>query len=61
MSVTCRGCGAWDNGKGNYSDGLQVVGDDGSAPSVTAAAAIAAERDEKGNLPAMGSLVLPGR
>lgn len=58
--VTCRDCGAWDNGKGSYSDGLQVVGEDASAPSVTAAAAIAAERDEQGNLPAMRSLVPTG-
>ena len=37
MHVTCKDCGAWDNGREAYSVGLQMVGEDASVPAVPAA------------------------
>jgi len=61
IQVTCRDCGAWDNGAGGFSDGLLRVGEDIAVPSVTATAAIAAARDAKGDLPDMRRLVPTAR
>lgn len=56
-NVTCTNCGAWGNGKGACSDGLNVVGEIVSLPKITAEAAMAVERDADGYLPDMKSLL----
>jgi hypothetical protein len=54
--ITCKNCGGWDNGKGDFGDGIKVVGEKLSFPSVTAEKAIAAQRDANGNLPDIRTL-----
>lgn len=55
--ITCTNCGAWGNVAGSCSDGLIVVGETVSLPSITADIAIAAKRDVRGNLPDIRTLV----
>jgi hypothetical protein len=54
--ITCKNCGGWDNGKGDFGDGLKVVGEKLSFPSVTPEKAIAAQRDANGSLPDIRTL-----
>jgi hypothetical protein len=53
-SMTCTGCGAWDNEGGSFQ-GIAHTGDV-NASSVTAAKAAAAKRNADGSLPAITSL-----
>jgi hypothetical protein len=55
--IITRNCGAWGNGKGNYSDGLTIIGESMSLPSVTAESAMEAKRDADGYLPDIQTLV----
>lgn len=55
--ITCTNCGAWNNEKGDFGDGIKTVGEVFSFPTITAAMAIAAERDSIGNLPDIRTLI----
>jgi hypothetical protein len=57
MEIACTNCGAWGNGKGDFGDGIKVLGEPLSFPSVMPEMAIAALRDANGNLPDIRTLV----
>ncbi len=54
--VTCKNCGSWGNGKGDFSEGLLVVGGNAAVPEITADDAINAQRDARGKLPSLSDL-----
>lgn len=53
--ITCKGCGAWNNGT-NVEPGINIVGELISLPNVTHEMAIKAQRNADGSLPDIRTL-----